>query len=160
MCATLFPTVMTHGSAVSPLYHFTLSDGTPLSAQTRCKFCCPPNPDVQPFIMGFHTIDRYRISHCDCDCLCFSGLADLSMHVKVEFPFVFPGNTTLQALRKTLSPAFHRPLAALAKPHLALLLFLLAATGHKAQVSPPWALTLIAVTGPPRGRTHPHPPAT
>ncbi|XP_056261080.1 nuclear receptor coactivator 1 isoform X2 [Seriola aureovittata] len=50
--------VMTHGSAISPLYHFTLSDGTPLSAQTRCKFCCPPNPDVQPFIMGIHTIDR------------------------------------------------------------------------------------------------------
>ncbi|KAM9356268.1 nuclear receptor coactivator 1 [Pholidichthys leucotaenia] len=50
--------VMTHGTAVSPLYHFTLSDGTPLSAQTRCKFCCPSNPDVQPFIMGIHTIDR------------------------------------------------------------------------------------------------------
>uniref|UniRef100_A0AAQ5XUE5 Nuclear receptor coactivator 1 n=1 Tax=Amphiprion ocellaris TaxID=80972 RepID=A0AAQ5XUE5_AMPOC len=49
--------VMTHGTAISPLYHFTLSDGTPLSAQTRCKFCCPPNPDVQPFIMGIHTID-------------------------------------------------------------------------------------------------------
>ncbi|XP_054474422.1 nuclear receptor coactivator 1 [Anoplopoma fimbria] len=50
--------VMTHGTAISPLYHFMLSDGTPLSAQTRCKFCCPPNPDVQPFIMGIHTIDR------------------------------------------------------------------------------------------------------
>nr|XP_021324335.1 nuclear receptor coactivator 1 isoform X1 [Danio rerio]XP_691744.5 nuclear receptor coactivator 1 isoform X1 [Danio rerio] len=50
--------VMTHGMAISPLYHFTLSDGTSLSAQTRCKFCCPQNPDVQPFIMGFHTIDR------------------------------------------------------------------------------------------------------
>ncbi|XP_054617251.1 nuclear receptor coactivator 1 isoform X2 [Dunckerocampus dactyliophorus] len=50
--------VMTHGTAISPLYHFTISDGTPLSAQTRCKFCCPPNPDVQPFIMGIHTIDR------------------------------------------------------------------------------------------------------
>ncbi|KAM7368407.1 hypothetical protein PAMP_014629 [Pampus punctatissimus] len=50
--------VMTHGTAISPLYHFVLSDGTPLSAQTRCKFCCPPNPDVQPFIMGIHTIDR------------------------------------------------------------------------------------------------------
>uniref|UniRef100_A0A674N5L1 Nuclear receptor coactivator 1 n=1 Tax=Takifugu rubripes TaxID=31033 RepID=A0A674N5L1_TAKRU len=82
--------VMTHGSAVSPLYHFTLSDGTPLSAQTRCKFCCPPNPDVQPFIMGIHTIDRYSILH--------------------------KWNTTLQALRKTLTPAFHRTLAALAKP--------------------------------------------
>ncbi|XP_030627860.1 nuclear receptor coactivator 1 [Chanos chanos] len=50
--------VMTHGTAISPLYRFTLSDGTPLSAQTRCKFCCPQNPDVQPFIMGIHTIDR------------------------------------------------------------------------------------------------------
>ncbi|XP_031436940.1 nuclear receptor coactivator 1 isoform X2 [Clupea harengus] len=50
--------VMTHGTAISPLYHFTLSDGTSLSAQTRCKFCCPPNPDVQPFILGIHTIDR------------------------------------------------------------------------------------------------------
>lgn len=63
VCVMLLPTVMTHGSAVSPLYHFTLSDGTPLSAQTRCKFCCPPNPDVQPFIMGIHTIDRYCIQH-------------------------------------------------------------------------------------------------
>uniref|UniRef100_A0A3Q1K6G2 Nuclear receptor coactivator 1 n=1 Tax=Anabas testudineus TaxID=64144 RepID=A0A3Q1K6G2_ANATE len=54
----LLQEVMTHGTAISPLYHFTLSDGTPLSAQTRCKFCCPPNPDVQPFIMGIHTIDR------------------------------------------------------------------------------------------------------
>ncbi|XP_054910477.1 nuclear receptor coactivator 1-like isoform X3 [Poeciliopsis prolifica] len=50
--------VMAHGTAVSPLYRFTLSDGTRLSAQTRCKFCCPPKPDVQPFIMGIHTIDR------------------------------------------------------------------------------------------------------
>nr|XP_061785349.1 nuclear receptor coactivator 1-like isoform X1 [Nerophis lumbriciformis] len=50
--------VMTLGTAISPLYHFTITDGTPLSAQTRCKFCCPPNPDVQPFIMGIHTIDR------------------------------------------------------------------------------------------------------
>ncbi|XP_062858090.1 nuclear receptor coactivator 1 isoform X2 [Trichomycterus rosablanca] len=54
----LLQEVMTHGTAVSPLYRFTLSDGTPLSAQTRCKFCCPPKPDVQPFIMGIHTIDR------------------------------------------------------------------------------------------------------
>ncbi|XP_028996153.1 nuclear receptor coactivator 1 isoform X2 [Betta splendens] len=54
----LLQEVMTHGTAISPLYRFTLSDGTALSAQTRCKFCCPPNPDVQPFIMGIHTIDR------------------------------------------------------------------------------------------------------
>ncbi|XP_062406996.1 nuclear receptor coactivator 1 isoform X2 [Sardina pilchardus] len=56
--------VMTHGTAISPLYHFILSDGTALSAQTRCKFCCPPNPDVQPFIMGIHTIDREHNTAC------------------------------------------------------------------------------------------------
>ncbi|XP_048106959.1 nuclear receptor coactivator 1 [Alosa alosa] len=56
--------VMTHGTAISPLYHFILSDGTSLSAQTRCKFCCPPNPDVQPFIMGIHTIDREHNTAC------------------------------------------------------------------------------------------------
>ncbi|KPP69137.1 nuclear receptor coactivator 1-like [Scleropages formosus] len=50
--------VMTHGTAISPVYRFTLGDGTTLSAQTRCRFCCPQNPDVQPFIMGIHTIDR------------------------------------------------------------------------------------------------------
>ncbi|XP_033860163.3 nuclear receptor coactivator 1 isoform X1 [Acipenser ruthenus] len=50
--------VMAHGTAISPVYRFTLSDGTVLSAQTRCKFYCPPSPDVQSFIMGIHTIDR------------------------------------------------------------------------------------------------------
>lgn len=60
-------TVMSHGTAISPLYHFTLSDGTSLSAQTRCKFCCPQNPDVQPFIMGIHTIDRYALTVTNTD---------------------------------------------------------------------------------------------
>ncbi|KAF6723185.1 Nuclear receptor coactivator 1 [Oryzias melastigma] len=50
--------VMTHGSAVSPPYHFSGGDGALLSAQTRCKFCCPPNPEEQPFILGIHSIYR------------------------------------------------------------------------------------------------------
>ncbi|XP_023808907.1 nuclear receptor coactivator 1 isoform X1 [Oryzias latipes] len=50
--------VMTHGSAVSPPYHFSSGDGALLSAQTRCKFCCPPNPEEQPFILGIHSIYR------------------------------------------------------------------------------------------------------
>lgn len=78
-CVRAAPTVMTHGSAVSPLYHFTLSDGSPLSAQTRCKFCCPPNPDVQPFIMGIHTIDRYCLLHT-----CPDGIKPLSVHTTVH----------------------------------------------------------------------------
>ncbi|MBN3325614.1 NCOA1 protein, partial [Atractosteus spatula] len=50
--------VISHGTAISPVYRFTLNDGTTLSAQTRCKLCYPPNQDMQPFIMGIHTIDR------------------------------------------------------------------------------------------------------
>ncbi|XP_006625826.2 nuclear receptor coactivator 1 [Lepisosteus oculatus] len=54
----LLQEVISHGTAISPVYRFTLNDGTTLSAQTRCKLCYPPNQDMQPFIMGIHTIDR------------------------------------------------------------------------------------------------------
>uniref|UniRef100_A0A8C9F470 Nuclear receptor coactivator 1 n=1 Tax=Pavo cristatus TaxID=9049 RepID=A0A8C9F470_PAVCR len=55
----LFQEVMTRGTAFSPSYRFTLSDGTVLSAHTKCKLCYPSSPEVQPFIMGIHIIDRY-----------------------------------------------------------------------------------------------------
>ncbi|XP_057245267.1 nuclear receptor coactivator 1-like [Malurus melanocephalus] len=54
----LFQEVMTRGAAFSPPYRFTLSDGSVLSAQTKCKLCCPSGPEAQPFIMGVHVIDR------------------------------------------------------------------------------------------------------
>ncbi|XP_074847552.1 nuclear receptor coactivator 1 isoform X6 [Carettochelys insculpta] len=54
----LFQEVMTRGTAFSPSYRFTLSDGTVLSAHTKCKLCYPQSPEVQPFIMGIHIIDR------------------------------------------------------------------------------------------------------
>ncbi|KAJ7341350.1 hypothetical protein JRQ81_005341 [Phrynocephalus forsythii] len=54
----LFQEVMTRGAAFSPSYRFTLSDGTVLSAHTKCKLCCPQSPEMQPFIMGIHTIER------------------------------------------------------------------------------------------------------
>ncbi|XP_028653018.2 nuclear receptor coactivator 1 [Erpetoichthys calabaricus] len=54
----LLQEVMTHGTASSPIYRFSLSDGTLLSAQTRCKLYCPSKLDAQPFIMGVHTIHR------------------------------------------------------------------------------------------------------
>ncbi|XP_050169343.1 nuclear receptor coactivator 1 [Myiozetetes cayanensis] len=55
----LFQEVMTRGAAFSPSYRFTLSDGTVLSAHTKCKLCYPSSPELQPFIMGIHVIDRY-----------------------------------------------------------------------------------------------------
>ncbi|XP_074803475.1 nuclear receptor coactivator 1 isoform X3 [Natator depressus] len=54
----LFQEVMTRGTAFSPSYRFTLSDGTILSAHTKCKLCYPQSPEMQPFIMGIHIIDR------------------------------------------------------------------------------------------------------
>ncbi|XP_073191695.1 nuclear receptor coactivator 1 isoform X6 [Lepidochelys kempii] len=54
----LFQEVMTRGTAFSPSYRFTLSDGTVLSAHTKCKLCYPQSPEMQPFIMGIHIIDR------------------------------------------------------------------------------------------------------
>lgn len=59
MCFWLSPSVMTRGTAFSPSYRFTLSDGTVLSAHTKCKLCYPSSPEMQPFIMGIHVIDRY-----------------------------------------------------------------------------------------------------
>lgn len=58
-CFWLSPPVMTRGTAFSPSYRFTLSDGTVLSAHTKCKLCYPSSPEMQPFIMGIHVIDRY-----------------------------------------------------------------------------------------------------
>ncbi|OBS78071.1 hypothetical protein A6R68_19541 [Neotoma lepida] len=49
---------MTRGTASSPSYRFILNDGTMLSAHTKCKLCYPQSPDMQPFIMGIHIIDR------------------------------------------------------------------------------------------------------
>ncbi|XP_030776776.1 nuclear receptor coactivator 1 isoform X3 [Rhinopithecus roxellana] len=54
----LFQEVMTRGTASSPSYRFILNDGTMLSAHTKCKLCYPQSPDMQPFIMGIHIIDR------------------------------------------------------------------------------------------------------
>ncbi|CAJ0955901.1 unnamed protein product, partial [Ranitomeya imitator] len=53
----LFQEVMMKGTACSPSYKFTLSDGTELSAHTKCKLYYPQSPDMQPFVMGIHFIE-------------------------------------------------------------------------------------------------------
>ncbi|KAM4772771.1 LOW QUALITY PROTEIN: nuclear receptor coactivator 1 [Rhinophrynus dorsalis] len=60
----LFQEVMTRGTACSPSYKFTLSDGTELSAHTKCKLCYPQSPEMQPFVMGIHIIERDQSSLC------------------------------------------------------------------------------------------------
>ncbi|XP_073418009.1 nuclear receptor coactivator 1 isoform X1 [Dendrobates tinctorius] len=60
----LFQEVMMKGTACSPSYKFTLSDGTELSAHTKCKLYYPQSPDMQPFVMGIHFIERDHSSIC------------------------------------------------------------------------------------------------
>ncbi|XP_044145064.1 nuclear receptor coactivator 1 isoform X3 [Bufo gargarizans] len=63
----LFQEVMMKGTACSPSYKFTLSDGTELSAHTKCKLYYPQSPDMQPFVMGIHFIERDQSSLCSQD---------------------------------------------------------------------------------------------
>ncbi|XP_075454760.1 nuclear receptor coactivator 1 isoform X3 [Ascaphus truei] len=58
----LFQEVMTRGTACSPSYKFSLNDGTELRAHTKCKLCYPQSPDMQPFVMGIHIIERDQSS--------------------------------------------------------------------------------------------------
>ncbi|KAG8545153.1 hypothetical protein GDO81_021343, partial [Engystomops pustulosus] len=58
---------MMKGTACSPSYKFTLSDGTELSAHTKCKLYYPQSPDMQPFVMGIHFIERDQSSFCNPD---------------------------------------------------------------------------------------------
>ncbi|XP_078085454.1 nuclear receptor coactivator 1 isoform X3 [Mustelus asterias] len=54
----LLQEVLRNGTAVSAFYRFSLSDGTVLRAQTKCKLCYPANMDTQPIIMGMYCMYR------------------------------------------------------------------------------------------------------
>ncbi|RLV62208.1 hypothetical protein DV515_00019554, partial [Chloebia gouldiae] len=84
----LFQEVMRRGAAFSPSYRFTLSDGSVLSAQTKCKLCYPSSPELQPFIMGVHIIDRYGNSR--------------------RIPAEFPPNSIHSRRTPSIPTEFHR----------------------------------------------------
>ncbi|XP_072365554.1 nuclear receptor coactivator 1, partial [Scyliorhinus torazame] len=52
----LLQEVLRNGTAVSAFYRFSLSDGTVLTAQTKCKLCFPAKVDAQPVIMGMYSM--------------------------------------------------------------------------------------------------------
>uniref|UniRef100_UPI00398F3462 nuclear receptor coactivator 1-like n=1 Tax=Pristiophorus japonicus TaxID=55135 RepID=UPI00398F3462 len=54
----LLQEVLTNGTAASAFYRFSLSDGTVLRAQTKCKLYYPANTDTQPIIMGMYCMYR------------------------------------------------------------------------------------------------------
>jgi nuclear receptor coactivator 3 len=47
-----------HGHAETPLYRFSLSDGTPVTAQTRSDLCRNPNSNEQPTFLSTHLLQR------------------------------------------------------------------------------------------------------
>ena len=52
------PPAFLHGHAETPLYHFSLSDGTPVTAQTRSDRCQNPNSSEPPTFLSTHLLQR------------------------------------------------------------------------------------------------------
>uniref|UniRef100_A0A3B4BGZ9 Nuclear receptor coactivator 3 n=1 Tax=Periophthalmus magnuspinnatus TaxID=409849 RepID=A0A3B4BGZ9_9GOBI len=49
-----------NGHAETPLYRFSLSDGTPVTAQTRSDLCRNPNSNEPPTFLSTHLLQRYH----------------------------------------------------------------------------------------------------
>lgn len=47
------------GRAETPLYHFSLSDGTPVTAQTRSELCRNPNTNDPHSYLSTHLLQRF-----------------------------------------------------------------------------------------------------
>lgn len=55
-CASL---VLRHGQAFSPIYRFSLSDGTIVSAHTKSKLVRSPATNEPQLYMSLHILQRY-----------------------------------------------------------------------------------------------------
>lgn len=61
--------VLRHGQAFSPIYRFSLSDGTIVSAHTKSKLVRSPATNEPQLYMSLHILQRYTV------CLCLSACA-------------------------------------------------------------------------------------
>lgn len=52
-----------NGHAETPLYRFSLSDGTPVTAQTRSDLCRNPNTNEPHSFLSTHLLQRYKRFH-------------------------------------------------------------------------------------------------
>lgn len=58
--------VLRHGQAFSPIYRFSLSDGTIVSAHTKSKLVRSPATNEPQLYMSLHILQRYvSLFHCD-----------------------------------------------------------------------------------------------
>lgn len=64
--------VLRHGQAFSPIYRFSLSDGTIVSAHTKSKLVRSPATNEPQLYMSLHILQRYTVCLCvhTCNTLC------------------------------------------------------------------------------------------
>lgn len=55
--------VLRHGQAFSPIYRFSLSDGTIVSAHTKSKLVRSSGTNEPQFYMSLHILQRYQLPH-------------------------------------------------------------------------------------------------
>lgn len=55
-----FRAVLRNGHALSPLYRFSLADGTVVSAHTKSKLVRAPNTNEPQLYMSLHILQRYQ----------------------------------------------------------------------------------------------------
>lgn len=56
----MFASAFHNGHAETPLYRFSLSDGTPVTAQTRTDLCRNPSNNEPHSFLSTHFLQRYR----------------------------------------------------------------------------------------------------
>lgn len=76
-----------NGHAETPLYRFSLSDGTPVTAQTRSDLCRNPSTNEPHSFLSTHLLQRCKLSNEQYDfIICFILFYSL---IIVLFSFVF-----------------------------------------------------------------------
>lgn len=72
-----FHAVLRNGHALSPLYRFSLADGTVVSAHTKSKLVRAPTTNEPQLYMSLHILQRYH-KLCVCMRVCMKREPHLS----------------------------------------------------------------------------------
>lgn len=67
-----------NGHAETPLYRFSLSDGTPVTAQTRSDLCRNPSTNEPYSFLSTHLLQRCKLSNEQYDFIMFHSFLQLN----------------------------------------------------------------------------------
>lgn len=67
-----------NGHAETPLYRFSLSDGTPVTAQTRSDLCRNPSTNEPHSFLSTHLLQRCKLSNEQYDFIMFHSFRQLN----------------------------------------------------------------------------------